>query len=153
MMGFKFDRTGLELLRLLQVNARASFSALGRQLGLSAPAVAERVRKFEEAKFITGYHAEVNPIALGWTVCAFIRLTTTTDKYPRVLALAERLPQIRECHHVAGSEAFLIKVLAQSVAQLEEVITQLSPFGQTATSIVLSSPIVKHVIEPALPHD
>ena len=102
---------------------------------------------------VTGYHAQVNPIALGWTVCAFIRLTTTTDKYPRVMALAERLPQIRECHHVAGSEAFLIKVLAQSVTQLEDVITQLSPFGQTATSIVLSSPIVKHVIESALPHD
>jgi Lrp/AsnC family transcriptional regulator, leucine-responsive regulatory protein len=85
------DWIGRKLLQALQENARLSYSELGRQLGLSAPAVAGRVRKIEEAGLITGYHAEVNPAQLGYGALAFIRLTAPTDKYPRVLELAQRL--------------------------------------------------------------
>ncbi len=141
------DPVGRKLLRAVQENARLSFSELGRRVGLSAPAVAERLRKLEELEIITGYHAEVNPAALGYGVMAFIRLTTTTEKYPRVLELAQRLPEIRECHHVTGSEAFIMKVLATSIPQLESLIAQLSVFGATSTSIVLSSPVKKHRLE------
>ncbi len=137
------DPLGQKLLRALQENARLSYSELGRQLGLSAPAVADRVRKMEEAGVITGFHAEVNPALLGYGVVAYISLTTPTDKYPRVLELAQRLPEIRECHHVTGSEAFILKVLATSIPHLESVIAQLSSFGATSTSIVLSSPVRK----------
>jgi Lrp/AsnC family leucine-responsive transcriptional regulator len=143
------DPVGRKLLRALQENARLSFSELRRQLGLSGPAVAERVRKMEEVELITGYHAEVNPTALGFGVMAFIRLTTTTEKYPRVLDLAQRLPEIRECHHVTGSEAFIMKVLATSIPHLESIIAQLSAYGATSTSIVLSSPVSKHGLEAA----
>ena len=80
---------------------------------------------------------------------AFIRLTTPTDKYPRVLELAQRLPEIRECHHVTGGEAFILKVLATSIPHLESIIAQLSVYGATSTSIVLSSPVRKHSLEPA----
>lgn len=139
------DLVGRKLLSALQENARLSYSELGRQLGLSGPAVAERVRKLEEAEIITGYHAEVNPAQLGFGVLAFIRLTTTTDKYPRVLA--QRLPEIRECHHVTGSEAFILKVLATSIPHLESIIAQLSAYGGTGTSIVLSSPVSKHGLD------
>jgi Lrp/AsnC family leucine-responsive transcriptional regulator len=143
------DPVGRKLLRAMQANARLSFSELGRQLGLSGPAVAERLRKLEELEIITGYHAEVNPPSLGYGVSAFIRLTTTTEKYPRVLELAQRLPEIRECHHVTGSEAFILKVLATSIPQLDSLIAQLSIFGATSTSIVLSSPVRKHHLEAA----
>lgn len=143
------DRIGRKLLRALQENARLTYSELGRQLGLSAPAVAERVRKMEELEIITGYHAEVNPAQLGYGVLAFIRLTTPTDKYPRVLELAQRLPEIRECHHVTGGEAFILKVLATSIPHLESIIAQLSSYGATSTSIVLSSPVRKQTLEPA----
>ncbi len=142
------DRIGRKLLRALQENARLSYSELGRQLGLSAPAVSERVRKMEEAELITGYHAEVNPTLLGYGVLAFIRLTTPTDKYSRVLELAQRLPEIRECHHVTGGEAFILKVLATSIPHLESLIAQLSAYGATSTSIVLSSPVKKQGLEP-----
>ena len=133
----------------MQENARLSYSELGRQLGLSAPAVAGRVRKMEEAGLITGYHAEVNPAQLGYGVLAFIRLTTSTDKYPRVLELAQRLPEIRECHHVTGGEAFILKVLATSIPHLESIIAQLSAYGATSTSIVLSSPVKKNGLDVA----
>ena len=138
------DSVGRKLLQAVQENARLSFSELGRRVGLSAPAVAERVRKMEEVHLITGYHAEVDPALLGYGVLAFIRLTTSTARYPRVLDLAQRLPEIRECHHVTGSEAFILKVLATSVPHLESLIAQLSVFGATSTSIVLSSPVSKH---------
>jgi Lrp/AsnC family leucine-responsive transcriptional regulator len=137
------DPVGRKLLRAVQENARLSFSELGRRVGLSAPAVAERLRKLEEFEIINGYHAEVDPAALGYGVTAFIRLTTSTDKYPRVLELAQRLPEIRECHHVTGGEAFILKVLATSIPHLESLIAQLSVFGATSTSIVLSSPVRK----------
>jgi len=143
------DPVGRKLLRALQENARLTFSELGRQLGLSGPAVAERVRKLEELEIITGYHAEVNAAHLGFGVLAFIRLTTSTDKYSRVLELAQRLPEIRECHHVTGGEAFIMKVLATSIPHLESIIAQLSAYGATSTSIVLSSPVRKHNLEAA----
>lgn len=142
------DSVGRKLLRAMQENARLSFSELGRRAGLSAPAVAERVRKLEELEIVTGYHAEVNPAALGYGVTAFIRLTTTTDKYLRVLELAQRLSEIRECHHVTGGEAFILKVLATSIPHLESLIAQLSVYGATSTSIVLSSPVRKHRLDP-----
>jgi Lrp/AsnC family transcriptional regulator, leucine-responsive regulatory protein len=141
------DRIGRKLLRALQENARLSYSELGRQLVLSAPAVAGRVRKMEEAGLITGYHAEVNPAQLGYGVLAFIRLTTSTDKYPRVLELAQRMSEIRECDHVTVGEAFILKVLATSIPHLESLIAQLSAFGTTSTSIVLSSPMRKQGLE------
>ena len=137
------DPVGRKLLQAVQENARLSFSELGRRVGLSAPAVAERLRKLEEFEIINGYYAEVDPAALGYGVTAFIRLTTSTDKYPRVLELAQRLPEIRECHHVTGGEAFILKVLATSIPHLESLIAQLSVFGATSTSIVLSSPVRK----------
>ena len=148
-LGKILDRVGRKLLSAVQENARQSYSELGRQLGLSAPAVAERLRKMEEAELIRGYHAEVNPLLLGYGVVAFIRLTTSTDKYPRVLELARRLPEIRECHHVTGSEAFVLKVLATSIPHLESLIAQLSAYGTTGTSIVLSSPVNKQGLKPA----
>lgn len=154
-MTFKLERvldaTGRKLLRALQENARLSYSELGRQVGLSAPAAAERVRRLEEAELIIGYHAEVDPAALGYGVLAFIRLTTSTDKYPRVLELAQRLSEIRECHHVTGGEAFIMKVLATSIPHLESIIAQMSIFGATSTSIVLSSPVRKYSLEAADP--
>jgi Lrp/AsnC family transcriptional regulator, leucine-responsive regulatory protein len=143
------DPIGRKLLRALQENARLSYSELGRQLGLSSPAVAERVRKMEEAELITGYHAEVDPAQLGYGVLAFIRLTTSTEKYPHVLELARRLPEIRECHHVTGGEAFIMKILATSIPHLESLIAQLSVYGATSTSIVLSSPVRKQGLETA----
>ena len=141
------DRTGLQILRALQENARLSFSELGRRVALSSPAVAERVRKMEEMGIISGYHARVEPEKVGLPIWAFILLKTQAKKYPDIISLARRLPEILECHHVSGGESFIIKVVVSSIPHLEELIEKLSPFGETSTLVVLSSPVDKQALD------
>lgn len=143
------DEVGWRLLLELQRDARLSFAELGRRVGLSLPAVAERVRRLEEAGIITGYHAQVSLPRIGLPVMAFIRITTTNDRYPAITTLAGNLPQVLECYHLTGTDSFILKVVAASIPDLEGLIAQLSGYGQTATSIVLSSPVTKRVVEPS----
>jgi Lrp/AsnC family leucine-responsive transcriptional regulator len=145
------DATGLGLLRALQRDARVSFAELGRRLGLSAPAIAERVRNLEDAGILTGYRAEVDRAALGLPLTVFIRLQSPPSNYPKFLHLAQRLDEVLELHHVTGSEAFILKAAVSSVAHLESLIGKLSVFGQTATSLVLSSPLLQREIAPPKP--
>jgi Lrp/AsnC family leucine-responsive transcriptional regulator len=141
------DRTGLKILRALQENARLSFSELGRRVALSSPAAAERVRKMEAAGIISGYHARVEPDKVGLPIMAFILLKTRTEKYPDIFSLARRLSEILECHHVSGGESFVMKVVVSSIPHLEELIEKLSPYGETSTLVVLSSPVQKRVLD------
>ncbi|MCL5996882.1 MAG: Lrp/AsnC family transcriptional regulator [Chloroflexi bacterium] len=140
------DRTGWRILHALQTNARISFSELGRRVSLTSSGVTERVQKMEDAGVITGYHAWVNASKLGLPITAFIRVTTPAERYPSFVALVDGLAEVLECHHVTGSESFILKVAVSSVAHLETLIAQLSPYGQTATSIVLSSPIGHRIL-------
>ena len=142
------DEVGWRILRELQMDARLSFAELGRRVGLSLPAVAERVRRLEEADIITGYHAELNREKIGMPVMAFIRITTTGENYASIITLARNLPQVLECHHLAGTDSFVLKVVTASISHLEQLLSHLSNYGQTATSIVLSSPVTKQLIEP-----
>jgi Lrp/AsnC family leucine-responsive transcriptional regulator len=144
------DEVGQKLLYELQQDARLSFAELGRRVGLSLPAVAERVRRMEEAGIITGYRAEVNPSAMGLPILAFIRLSTAGGQYSAVIALIGDLPEVLECHHLTGTDSFIMKVITSSISHLEQLITRLSTYGQTATSIVLSTPVTKRVIEPGI---
>lgn len=135
------DATGRHLLRLLQAEARLSYSELGRQVGLSTTAVIDRIHRLQDAGLITGYYAALNREKLGLSVLAFVRLQTTPERYPAVLALIETLPAVLECHHVTGEESFVLKVVVTSVAELEPLIEWFSRFGRTSTSIVMSSPV------------
>lgn len=144
------DETSWQILEALQVDARQSYAELGRQVGLSPPAVAERVRRLEEAGIITGYRAVVNPEALGYGIAALIELTTTPQQYPQVIERLERLNEVRSCHHITGKGSFQIHVIARSIAHLEQMIGELSHFGQTATSIIFSTPVRKSVLSRPL---
>ncbi len=135
------DATGRRIVRLLQANARLSFSELGRQVGLSQPAAAERVNRLEEAGVITGYHAKVDSTKLGLPILAFIRLTTPPERYPKFYAQVETWPEIVECHHVSGSESFVMKARVSSTTHLEELIGRIGKFGPTSTTVVLSTTI------------
>ena len=137
------DSIGVKILRELQMNARSSFSRIGRKVGLSSPAVAERVYKMESAGIIGGYHADINPQAFGQDVMAFVTLTNQPEKYQIIYAFAEKEEEIVECHHISGSESLIMKIVTGSVAQLNTMIEKLSQFGETKTSIVLSSPVLK----------
>ena len=141
------DDVGCKLLGELQQDARLSFTELGRRVGLSLPAVAERVRRMEEAGLITGYRADVNLAKVGWPVMAFVRISTDSGKYPAITALVRNLPEVLECHHLTGTDSFIVKVVTSSILHLEELIARLSIYGQTATSIVLSSPVTHRVVE------
>lgn len=144
------DETGWQLLHELQQNARLSFSELGQRVGLSSPAVAERVRKMEDAGIITGYHAEVNPAKLGFPVMAIIRMTSLarSGKYTgatskQVNTLVNQFPEVIESYRATGSDITMMKVLATSVEHLDELIDRLAELGQTTTSIMLSPPTIK----------
>jgi Lrp/AsnC family leucine-responsive transcriptional regulator len=146
------DATGWEILRALQTDARLSFSELGRRVGLSAPAVAERVRKLEEAGVIVGYHAQVCPEKIGYTLMAFVRMESLSEKCPIVNAFVADLPEVLECHRITGSDSFILKVIVASVAHLEALLDRLMPYGQLTTSVVLSSPVKGRVVEPRDQH-
>ena len=137
------DATAKRLLVLLQENARLSYSELGRQVGLSITAVIDRIHRLEDAGLITGYRVELDREKLGLSVLAFVRLQTIPERYPAVLSLVETLPAVLECHHVTGEESFVIKLVVTTVAELEPLIEQLSQFGRTSTSIVMSSAVGK----------
>jgi Lrp/AsnC family leucine-responsive transcriptional regulator len=141
------DEIGWHILRELQENARLSFAELGRRVGLSIPAVTERVRRMEDAGIITGYHAEVDPEKIGLPITAFIRMNIVGDMTPRLTALLKEIPEINECHRGTGGDSFIMKVNVASVHHLERLIDQLLPFGTTTTSIVLSSPVGKRLLE------
>ena len=144
-----FDETGRRILQELQRNARITFSELGRRVSLTPPAVADRVRRLEEAGVIRGYRAEVDPAALGLPVVAFIRITATGELCTALARVIHEFPEVLECHRVTGEEAFIAKVVLRSVTHLERLIDRLMPYGETITSIVLSSPVTHRVIEPA----
>ena len=141
------DDIGWHIIKELQENARLSFAELGRRVGLSIPAVTERVHRMEDAGIITGYHADVNPEKVGFPITAFIRMNITGNVSEKIIALMDELPEVSECHRGTGGDSFIMKVRVSSVAHLEQLIEKLLPFGTTTTSIVLSSPVTRRHIE------
>jgi len=135
------DDVNRQLLAELHADPRSTMSALARRVGMSAPAVTERVQRLERAGVITGYRMDVDPAALGMPVTAFARVRPAAGQLPRIAELAAALPQVTECHRVTGEDCFLIKVHAAAVDQLEEVLDRFLLYGQTVTSIVVSTPV------------
>ena len=136
------DETGWHILEALQENARLSFSELGQRVGLSSPAVAERVRRMEDAGIITGYRAEVNTAKIGYPITAIIRISNSPgERCTRLNASAQEIPEVLECHRVTGSDSFIMKVVVTSIVHLEALIYRLMEYGPSTSSVVLSSPI------------
>ena len=140
------DAVGWSLLEALQGNARMSFAELGRRVGLTAPAAAERVRQMQDAGIIRGYRADVGLERLGLAVTAMIRVSAPEEKCPALKACVKTLPEVVECHHVTGSDAYVLRVIAMSVGHLEAVIEALGRFGTPTTSIILSSPVAARAV-------
>ncbi len=109
--------------------------------------MAERVRNLETAGVITGYRAELDLKKLGLPILAMIRISAVGDVLPRITAVVRAMPEVLECHRGTGADSFIMKVAVASIAHLEALIDRLTPFGTTSTSIVLSSPVERRLIE------
>lgn len=145
------DRTDYRILEILQVDGRISMKDLGKQVGLTAPAVSERVKKLEENGIIKGYKALVNPAKLDKNITAFIDIAMAADKYNSFLKYAEEKTEIIECHHVTGGDCMTIKVLVKNMLELEYLIDEIKKMGNTRTSLILSSPIESKPISTEIP--
>jgi Lrp/AsnC family leucine-responsive transcriptional regulator len=141
------DEIGRKILKELQKDARTSYAELGRRVGLTTPAVIERVRKLEDAGIITGYRAEIDTARIGLPITAFIRMSISGVDYSHIIEVAEESREVLECHRGTGGDSFIMKVAVTSVEHLQEVIDRLVPYGITTTTIVLSSPVRRRVIE------
>jgi Lrp/AsnC family leucine-responsive transcriptional regulator len=135
------DDTNLRLLSELQRDARLSLAELGRRVGLSPPAVAERLQRLERDGVIRGYRAEFDPVALGYPLSAVIRIRPAPRQLPKLADLARSAPEVVECLRITGEDCYLLRAYVRSVTHLEELIDRFTPFGQTTTSIVQSAPV------------
>jgi Lrp/AsnC family transcriptional regulator, leucine-responsive regulatory protein len=139
------DQIGYKMLSIVHDDARISYAELGRRVGLSPAAAAERLRRMEEAGIIKGYRADIDREALGFPVLAIVRMSCDGPKYRPFLKAVKTMDYVAECHHVAGGDAFILKVAAGSVEDLERLVEKLLDYGVPTTSIVFSSPVVGQV--------
>ncbi|HEV2890877.1 MAG TPA: Lrp/AsnC family transcriptional regulator [Frankiaceae bacterium] len=137
------DSVDRSLLAALRANARATYAELARVVGLSAPAVHDRVRRLESAGIVTGYHAAVAPVALGLGVSALVGIYQRDDaEQDDVATRLADVPEIEDCWFVAGDEAFVVKVRVPDVETLEQtlaVLRRIPGVARTRTTVVLST--------------
>jgi Lrp/AsnC family leucine-responsive transcriptional regulator len=137
----ELDHVNRRLLAELHADPRMAMSELARRVGMSSPSVTERVQRMQRDGVITGFRMDVDPAALGLPVTAFARIRPVAGQLPKIAKLAAQLPQVSECHRITGEDCFLVKVHAASIGALESVLDQFLAYGQTVTSIVVSTPV------------
>ena len=135
------DLVNLRILTELQHNPRLTMTELGRRVGLSSPAVTERVRRLEETGVIQGYRLEINPAALGLLVAAYVRIRPNPGQLPKIAELAQHILEVVECHRVTGEDCFVLKVYLPSLDQLDRILDSFLVYGTTTTSLIQSSPV------------
>jgi len=125
----------------VQADARVTMAELGRRVGLSAPAVTERLGRLEQRGVIRGYHADVDPRALGLSLGAVVRIRPAPGQLKNVADAAVSTPEVVECTRITGEDCYIMRANVRDVEHLEEVIDRFAALGQTTTSIVQSSPV------------
>lgn len=143
------DERNLALLRLLQAEPRLGVAELARRIGMSAPAVRERLLRLEEAGVIRGWRLELEPAALGYPLTVFVRIRPMPGQVPKVAELARAMPQVAECHRITGEDCFILKVHVEAIETLDRLLDRFLAHGQTTTSIVQSTPVPPR--DPPLP--
>ena len=144
------DSLGWKILHELQTDARISFAKLGRRVGLSTPAVAERIRRMEEEGIIRAYRAEIDLANVGLPITAFIRMSVVGNGLAKLTECVLAMPEVAECNRGTGEDSFILKVNTVSIEHLKDVIDRLTPFGPTSTSLVLESLIERSQLNPGV---
>jgi Lrp/AsnC family leucine-responsive transcriptional regulator len=135
------DATDRQIIVELAQNGRISFAELGRRVNLSSPAVAERMKRLEQAGVITGYRAEIDPRALGYLLTAIVRVKPAVRQLTKIAELAAEIPQIEECLRITGEDCFYMKLHLGSIEELPSVLDRFLLYGETTTSIVNATPV------------
>ncbi len=144
--GGVLDRIDAAILRELSADARIARAELARRVGLSAPSVADRVRRLEDVGIITGYGARIDPSKLGYGLAVLIRARPMPGEMANMIAVLQATPQIVSCDRVSGEDCFVARAHVRDVAEMEAVIDRIVPFGATNSSIVQSSPVAERLV-------
>lgn len=144
----ELDRISWKIIEELQQDARLSWAELGRRVGLTTPAVAERVYRLEKLGVIRGFHADISLERLGLPILIFVRLSMSgPETAVRSFQLqVKKFEEVLECHRVTGSDSFILKARVVTVEHLERFLDKLGHYGTTSTSTVLSSPVQQRII-------
>lgn len=137
----ELDAVNVKILEELQQNPRLTMSELGRRIGMSSPAVTERIHRLEEAGIIQGYRLELNPAALGLPIAAYVRIRPNSGQLPRIAELAQQIPEVVECYRVTGEDCFVLKVHIPAIDQLDRLLDAFLLYGSTTTTIIQSTPV------------
>lgn len=148
----RFEEIGLDsidaaILRELCADARIPRAELSRRVGLSAPSVADRVRRLEDVGIITGYGARIDPAQLGYGLTVLIRARPLPGEMNNMIKAIQDTPQIVACDRVSGEDCFVARAHVRDVTEMEAVIDRIVPFGATNSSIVQSSPVEERLVE------
>ena len=141
MKDIALDPTDRQIIAELAKDGRISFAELGRRVSLSSPAVTERVRRLEQTGVITGYRAEIDPRALGYSLTAIVRVKPAVRQLSKIAELAADIPQIEECLRITGEDCFYMKLHLGSIEELPSVLDRFLLYGETTTSIVNATPV------------
>ncbi len=144
----KHDPLNRKILKCLQTNARQSNAEIGRQVGLSSPAVNERIKKMEDAGIIKGYFANVDPFECGYQLNAIITLRAFMGKLKPFLSHVKTYDEVLNCYRITGNENIVMEVVLKNQKHLENFIDQLIVYGETKTQIVLSQVVENNEVKP-----
>ena len=144
------DAINQRILTEMQSDPRITMSELGRRVGLSAPAVTERVQRLERSGVIAGYRLELDPAALGFPVSAYVRIRPGPGQLRRIAELAVSIPEVTECYRITGEDCFIMRVYAPALDEFDAVLDKFLMYGQTTSSVVQSTAVPARPLP--LPH-
>jgi Lrp/AsnC family leucine-responsive transcriptional regulator len=144
----QIDPLNWKILNCLQLNARQSNAEIGRKVGISSPAVSERIRKMEDAGVINGYVTTLSPFECGYQLQAIVTLRAFMGKLKPFLAKVKTYDEVLNCYRITGNENIVMEVVLKNHKHLEEFIDQLISYGETKTQIVLSQVVENKEIKP-----
>jgi Lrp/AsnC family transcriptional regulator, leucine-responsive regulatory protein len=136
-----FDPVHVQILRALSANPRIPNAELARLVGMSGPAVRERVQRLEEVGLIRGIRLELDPALMGYPVALMVRIRPMPGQIQKIIELARNTPRVVECHRITGEDCFLMRLHLESIDLLDGVLDTFLLYGQTTTSIIQSSPV------------
>jgi Lrp/AsnC family leucine-responsive transcriptional regulator len=139
------DAVDARLLTMLAGNARMTVADLARQVSMSSPSVADRLRRLEDAGVVRGYTVDIDPVALGYTMQAIVRIRPLPGQLRRVEQLLAEIPEFVECDKVTGEDCFVARVMLRTIGHLDGVLDRVTEYAETNTAIIKAATIKRRL--------